>query len=145
MAPRDRLRESVWSFVGAGDDVQAVIPAQGRISPWWTFVGIVVAMTTAGALDVQPLVAGLFGGAGVLIPQLFMTRRIVVATDREILLLESGFSGLRARKVVARLPRSTRLGRPKGFFARIQVGGEKLYVHKTHHRDLIAADAALPS
>jgi len=48
-----------------------------------------------------------------------------------------------ARGVVTELPRPTRLGPGSGMWHQVQVGGEKLRVHRRFFKDMEAADTAV--
>lgn len=70
--------------------------------------------------------------------------RIVVVTDRAVVVLESKkLSAKPTGKVVARLPRNTRLGPVSGIWSAVEVTGEKLWVNKRFHKDIAAADAEI--
>jgi hypothetical protein len=120
MALRDKLRERVQPFLEPGEEVQAVFPAQTGPTPW------------------------LAGAFGALIYVFFAKYRIVVVTDRSIVLLRSGaFTGASPKELVARLPRDQQLGPVKGMWGKIQLDGTRHWVHKRFHGDIAQADAAL--
>jgi hypothetical protein len=77
----------------------------------------------------------------------FMPLRIVVVTDRAILLLRaSKLFYARPKSVhalVARLPRQTRLGPVRGTWSRITLAGHELWVPRHFHAQITAADDAL--
>lgn len=74
------------------------------------------------------------------VPVMFFLKnrnRIVAVTDRAVVVIAS--SRLLSSKPVgvkARLPRSTPLGTPKGIWARLELDGERMYVHKRFHKDM---------
>lgn len=71
--------------------------------------------------------------------------RVVVVTDRRILVCRSGkLSTTVVDEVLRELPRRTRIGPPSGLWWRTTTLGERLYVHKRFHKDVNAADAARP-
>jgi hypothetical protein len=120
MALRDTMRESATPFLQPGEQVQAVFGAQ-------------TASSYVAALG------------GVLFFLGLNRYRIFVVTPNRILVLDAGkFSTKKAKGLVAELPRSTRLGPASGIWHRIQVGQEKLRVHRRFFKDLEAADAAAP-
>jgi hypothetical protein len=118
MALDDKLRERVQAHLEPGESVEQVFLAHGGASPW--LVGI----------------AGLLG-------TLFVRRRIVAATDRSVVVFEADWNGTNPQRVLARLPRETKIGPAKGVWATAQLGDEKLYVHKRFHSQIKAADAKL--
>jgi len=70
--------------------------------------------------------------------------RVVVVTDRRILVCKSGrFRTTPVNAVLHELPRATRIGPPSGLWYKTEALGERLYVAKRFHKDIEAADAAL--
>ncbi len=116
MALRDKLAERVTPLLEAGEQPQQVFLAQGGANPW------------------------LANGLGLLGRALLAKPRIIAVTNRAIVVIEANFNGTKPTKVLARLPRSTRLGEVSGLWSAINIGGEKLYVHKRFHTDVEAAD-----
>jgi hypothetical protein len=119
VALRDKLVDRVQPFLEPGETVQCVFLAQAGASPY---------------------LANSFGLLGSI---LGVKRRIVAVTDRAVLVLEADFGGTKPQQVLARLPRSTRLGPVKGVWAKAQVNGEKLYVHRRFHKDVVSADGVM--
>ena len=70
--------------------------------------------------------------------------RCVVATDRRLLVLDSGkLSSTKPKSVVRALPRSTRIGPFSGALWYVTGNlGETLRIHKRFQKDIEAADAA---
>ena len=119
MALRDKLRERVQAYLQPGEQVEQVFLAQGGITPW----------LASGAL-------GLVGAMAA-------SRRIIVVTNQAILVVEaSRLTGTTPTKrgVIARLPRQTAIGPPKGVWAKVRIGDSNLYVHKRFHRDITQAN-----
>ena len=77
----------------------------------------------------------------------FVPLRIVVVTDRAILLLRASKLPYGRPKslhaLLARLPRQQRLGPARGAWSRITVGPEELWVSRPFHPQIDAADNAL--
>ena len=71
--------------------------------------------------------------------------RVFVVTSSRILVLDAAdLTWRRVKGVVAELPRSTRLGPPRGLLWHvIPAGNEKLRVHRRFFKDIRAADAAM--
>jgi hypothetical protein len=125
---RDKLRERARPFLERGEQVQEVFPAQAGLPPY---------------LANLPL----FGALGALLLQGALVRRLIIVTDRAILLLDADkMNGTKPKALVRRLPRRTRLGPVRrGLpWAPIQLGGSRLWVHMRYHPDVEAADAAAP-
>jgi hypothetical protein len=68
--------------------------------------------------------------------------RIFVVTPQRIFILTAGLRRGEARKIVAELSRSTRLGPPSGLWHVIPADGERLRVSRGFFRDIEAADSA---
>jgi hypothetical protein len=117
MAIRDTMRKNAAPLLQEGETVQAVFGAQ-TVSQYWVFVSYwIIAIKNA--------------------------YRVVVVTDRRILVCTSGrFRTTPVKGVERELPRSTRIGQPSGLWWKCESLGEKLYVHKRFHKDVVAADAA---
>jgi hypothetical protein len=70
--------------------------------------------------------------------------RVVVVTDRRILVCQSGrFRSTTVNEVAEELPRETRIGPATGLWYRCDTLGERLYIHKRYHKDVATADALL--
>jgi hypothetical protein len=116
MALRDSMRDSAAAFTRPDEQIQAVFGAQ-----------------TASPM-MMPLV-------GWIITLIVNKYRIFAVTDQRILVLDAGkWSMARARGVVTELPRSTRLGPASGMWHKIEVGSEKLRVHRRFFKDIAVAD-----
>lgn len=104
-------------------------------------VGVRVLFTAMGAAEgAAGYLAGFLGGlAGVLLANGFTTRRGVLVTDRNVVVLEYGrFGGVKPIRVIARLPQGTRIGPMSGTWAPIELAGERLWVHKKWQGDAAA-------
>jgi hypothetical protein len=110
MALRDKLRERSQPFLEPGEQIQQIFLAQ-----------------TASQYQV-------------LIPVLFLLKnryRVVAVTDRAVVVLEAArMQNSKPTGVLTRLPRTTALGTPTGMWAVLELGGEKLRVHKRFHKDI---------
>ena len=119
MALRDSMRESAAQYLRPGEPIQAVIGAQ-TASQW------------------------LAGLTGIFVFLGLNHYRILAVTPSRIVVLDAGKSSMKtARGVVTELPRSTRLGPGTGVWHRVQVGREKLRIHRRFYKDIQAADSAL--
>ena len=117
MAIRDKIAANAQPHLQEGEQVQAVMGAQTQ-SQYWMLLAYLVFY-------------------------LMNEYRTIVATDRRILVLDSGkFSTTKANRVVAELPRSTHLGPPSGaLWHKVTVGSEELRIHKRFFKDVEQADA----
>jgi hypothetical protein len=72
--------------------------------------------------------------------------RVVVVTDRRILVCNSGRISMTPVKGILReLPRATKIGPASGLWYKTEALGERLYIGKRFHKDIAAADAAIPA
>jgi hypothetical protein len=118
MAIRDKLRRNAASVLQPGETIQAVFCAQ-TVSAYFALISYWIIV---------------FANA----------YRVVVVTDRRILVCRSGRMTMTAVKGVEReLPRGTRIGDPTGLWWPCDSLGGKLYIHRRFHKDVRAADAAL--
>jgi hypothetical protein len=116
MAIRDTMRSTSAPFLQEGETVQAIFGGQ-TMSPVLLFL---------------------------LFPLFQKPYRVVVVTDRRILVCRSGSllpAGVKA--MLRELPRETRIGPATGIWWRCGTLGERLYIHKRFHQDVAAADALL--
>lgn len=119
MAVRDVMRASAAQFVEPGETIEQVF----------------------GAQTASPLTAPLIGS---LIALIINRYRIVVVTDRRILVLDAGkWTQRTARAVVSELPRATRLGPTSGLWFKIDTPAGKIHVRRYFYKDINAADTAI--
>ncbi len=117
MALRDKLAERVQPLLEPGEQVQEVAVSQTGPSPYLAIVTYLIFFA--------------------------VKRRIIVATDRAIVVVKAGtFTGTSAKEVLARLPRDTRVGPLSGLWAKAEINGEKQWIHKRFHGDIARADSA---
>lgn len=118
MAIRDKIAANVQPHLQPGETIQGVVGGQ-TASQFWILVGV--------------------------IPFLIINRyRTIVATDRRILVLDSGmWSTTKAKSVVAELPRSHKLGPwDANIWHRNQAGNETLRIHRRFKKDIETIDGA---
>lgn len=116
MAIRDQLRENAAKHLQPGETIQAVFTAQ----------------TTSQWLGLLSYWIIIFANA----------YRVVVVTDRRILLCKSGrFRVTPVNDVIRELPRSTKIGPPDGLWHKTEALGEKIYINRRFFKDIEAADA----
>jgi hypothetical protein len=70
-------------------------------------------------------------------------RRIILATDRSVLLIAGTRLRFTPRRLLDRLDLETRIGPVKGLFLRIEVAGHRMYVVSRTAAEVKAADADL--
>lgn len=118
MAIRDKISKNVQSHLQPGETVQAAFPAQGGLNPYLLFLTYLLFF--------------------------WMKYVIVVVTDRRILLFKaSALATTKPKELLGEFPRETRLGQVSGLWGKIELGGERYFVHRRFHKDVQAADAAV--
>lgn len=119
MALRDKLAERAKPYLEPGEEVRHVFMGQTGPSPWFAALSYWIV-----------LIAGKYF--------------IFVVTDRAILVLRaSKLIPSKPKDVEARLPRNTQLGPVKGIWGETHALGQRVWVNKRFHKDLMAADAEL--
>jgi len=117
MAIRDKIRANAAPLLQPGEQIQAVIPAQ-ITSGWMALISYWI-IVIRGAY------------------------RVVVVTDRRILVCSSGRMRMTpVNEVLREVPRATLIGPPSGLWYRTDSLGERLYIAKRFHKDILDADAA---
>ncbi len=119
MALREKLQQRSEPFLEPGEQVRQVFMAQSGPSPLFALLSYWIV-----------IIAGRYV--------------IVVVTDQAIVVLRA--SKLRPsfpKSPLLRLPRAAQLGPVSGMWGKLHLGGERYWVHKRFHKDLVAADADL--
>ncbi|MFJ3302383.1 hypothetical protein ACIPSA_04545 [Streptomyces sp. NPDC086549] len=138
----DRVFARSQGFLEPNERIRRVMLAQGGINPWAQVVfflpGLIGTRILADAAGAGVAGAALFGalggvlGAAVAAP--LISRRVVLVTDRGVVVLEyRRFGGVKPTRVIARLPQDTVIGPLSGTWAKIELAGERLWVHKKWH------------
>jgi hypothetical protein len=149
MAPKisASVIERSQGFLEPGERIERVLLAQGGVTPWaqvgFPLVGLIGVRTVAVAAGATGGVGALGGVLGALIGAVVAaavtTRRVVLATDRGVVVLEYGrFGGVRPTKVIARLPLGTEIRALSGTWAQTELGGERLWVRTKWHGEAVA-------
>ena len=123
MALRDKLRERAQPFLEPGETIQTVFMAQTGPTPW------------------------LAGAVGALIYVFIAKYRVVVVTERAVVLLKAGaFRPSKPKEVVSRLPRTTPIGPFDGkIWGKVTIDGERHWVHRRFKDDVERAAAVPPA
>jgi hypothetical protein len=118
MALREKLAENVKPYLEPGEQIHQVFVCQTGPSPYWSFLTYLVAF--------------------------WVKMHAVAVTDRNIVFLRTSiWSQTKPKHVESRLPRGTRLGPLSGLWGKMELEGQKYWVHKRFHKDVAAADAEL--
>ena len=116
MALRDKLRANAQHVLQPGETIQAVFCAQTKNQYFALISYWIILFTNA--------------------------YRVVVVTDRRILVCKSGRLRMTpVNEVIRELPRNTRIGPASGLWWKSQTLGEQLYINKRFHKDIAAADS----
>ncbi len=116
MALRDKLRARTQPLLDPGEQIQAVFLAQSGPSPYWFFLTYLV--------------------------MFWIKYRIVVATDRAIVIFNSGlWAPAKPKALWVRLPRNVKLGPLSGLWGKLTLNGIRHWIHKRFHKDVAAANA----
>jgi hypothetical protein len=118
MALRDKLRINAQPLLEPGESIQSIFCAQ-TVSAYLALVSIWIII---------------FSNA----------YRVVVVTDRRILVCQSGRFRMSPVKGVEReAPRQIQIGPAHGLWYETGALGRRLYIHKRFHKDVAEADAAI--
>jgi len=116
MALRDKIKSNAEHLLQPGEEIQAVIPAQ----------------------TVSQYLAALISYWIIIFKNAY---RVIVVTDRRILVCQSGrFRITPVGEVLRELPRQTPIGPAHGLWYQTEALGEKLYIAKRFHKDVAAAN-----
>lgn len=115
MAWQEKTRASVAPFLAAGEEVQALVIARSAET-----------MGAVGALFANPM-------------------RVIVVTDRRILLCRPSRLSNRVQAVLQQVPRDTRLGPTHGLSYRTDALGTPLEIGRGAYKEVEAADALIPA
>jgi hypothetical protein len=117
MAYRDRLLQRATPLLQPNEQVQQIFPAD------------------AGG---HPMLARMFGLLGWV---LFAKPRVIAVTDQSVIVFKANLNGTQPKEILARLPRGSVQGQPSGLWAKVQIGDERMHVHKKFHKEVEAATA----
>jgi hypothetical protein len=118
MAIGNKLRNNAQPLLQPGEKIQAIFPAQ-TVSQYLSLISYWIII---------------FSNA----------YRVVVATDRRILICKSGrFRISPVRAVLSELPRQIQIGPAHGLWYKTDSLRETLYINRRFHKDIAAADAAI--
>jgi hypothetical protein len=118
VAIRDQFRKNAAPLLQPGESIQSVFPAQ-TVSQYFALISFWIIV---------------FKNA----------YRVVVVTDRRILICSSGrFRVTPVKAILRELPRQTVIGPAHGLWYKSESLGEKLYINKRFHKDVANADAMI--
>jgi hypothetical protein len=118
MALRGKLTRRTAPFLEPGEQIQAIFIARSGASPYWLVISTWIVLLTRGYV-------------------------VVMATDRAIVVLRSGwFARAKPKSLLARLPRQP-MDEPSGLWAALNLGGARYWAHRRFHKDIRAANAAI--
>jgi hypothetical protein len=121
MALRDKLRERAQPFLEPGEQIQAVFLGQTGPTPW------------------------LAGAFGAIIYMFIAKYRVIVVTDRGILLLKAGaWTPSKPKELVKRAPRQGLGPFDAKVWGKVMIDGERHWVHRRFKEDVDSTGTAAP-
>lgn len=144
---RRRLRERLPAFLEPDEPIRSFLTAfrkdPRKFNPLWVGVSVVwIGLWNTGQ-HALAIVATPF----ILVPLGWLAQRdaphtAIVATDRALVLVETtGLDGARPQRVLARLPRTTKIGPLSRSITKVDLGGIDLWVPKGHAAEVELIDA----
>lgn len=135
---RERIIENALPMLEPGESVAHVVRALEGPNRW-------IAMTIALAVGLgMSLVVGLLGILAMwLVFTRLYARRVLLATDHDLVVVGCGRWRFTPKVVLDRLDLETRIGPLKGLWLETRVGGRRLYVVARTAREVASADADL--
>jgi hypothetical protein len=135
---REVVIEKARPFLEPGEVVAHVVKALEGPPRWVAMLlGLVIGIGVSILIFVPILGVPLF----VLAYTSAYKRRVILATDRALVVLNCGRYRFTPRGVSARLDLETRIGPLMGLFQRIELDGRRLYVVPRSTAEVLAADA----
>ena len=114
MALRDKLATRSQPLLPPGSRIRQTFVCQTGPSPWMFLITYLVFF--------------------------FIKYRIVCVTEDAIYVLRSSKMTMSPKELIATLPRRTQLGPVSGMWGKLDLLGERHWVHKRFHKDITAAD-----
>jgi hypothetical protein len=124
---RGRWEANVVQYLQPGEQARSLFPAETRNPYLARFDRAVVTV---------------FSKAGLTFENTEDSRRVVVVTDKRILVCRVGSWRMFAVAAILReLPRQTQIGPAKGLYCRTEALGERLYIHRAYFHDITLVDS----
>jgi hypothetical protein len=124
---RDRWEANAVQYLQPGEQIHALFPAETRNPYLARFDRALVTI---------------FSKAGLTFESTGDSRRVVVVTDRRILVCRVGRWRTFALEAVLReLPRQTQIGPANGLYYSTEAFGERLYIHRAYFHDIALVDS----
>jgi hypothetical protein len=135
---REVIIEKSRPFLEPGEVVAHVVKALEGPPRWIAMLlGLVIGIGISILILVPLLGVPLF----VLVYTSAYKRRIILATDRALVVLAGGRYRFTPKEVLARLDLETRIGPLQGLFMRTEVDGRRMYITPRTAVEVAAADA----
>jgi hypothetical protein len=135
---REVVIEKARPFLERGEVVAHVVKALEGPPRWVAMIlGLVIGVGVSILIYVPILGVPLF----VLAYTSAYKRRVILATDEALVLLNCGRYRFTPRSVLARFDLETRIGPLHGLFQRIELDGRRMYVVPRSTAEVLAADA----
>jgi hypothetical protein len=114
VALRDKLAERSRPFLPEGTEIRQVFIGQTGPNPWFFLITYLT--------------------------WFWIRYRTVAVTPDGIYVLEGSKLSGRPKALIGTAPRQTQLGPVSGIWGRVELLGERMWVHKRFHKDVEAAD-----
>jgi hypothetical protein len=135
---REVVIEKARPFLERGEVVAHVVKALEGPPRWMAMIlGLVIGIGVSVLIRAPILGVPLF----VLAYTSAYRRRVILATDEALVLLNCGRYRFTPRSVLARFDLETRIGPLHGLFQRIDLDGRRMYVVPRSTAEVLAADA----
>jgi hypothetical protein len=138
---RDGLIEAAKPLLEPDEHVAHVIRALEGPSRWLA-MGLAMVVALGSTLLLQGVaVIGLLAFA--LVYTRLYARRVIMATDKRVVVLAGGRWRFKPRAILDSLDLETRIGPPKGLWLEINLNGRRMFVVPRTVKEVQAADADL--
>ena len=137
---RERLAAKAQPLLEPGEVVAHVVRALEGPN---RFLGMAIALVVAFGLSILLRVPILALPIFLIVNSRLYARRLILATDRALVVMAGGRFRYTPRAVLDRLDLETPVGPLKGAWLATDLNGRRLYVVPRSARDVIAADADL--
>jgi hypothetical protein len=135
---REVVIEKARPFLEPGEVVAHVVKALEGPPRWVAMLlGLVIGVGVSILIFVPILGVPLF----VLAYTSAYKRRVILATDQAVVIVNCGRYRFTPRRVLTRLDLETRIGPLMGIFQRIELDGRRMYVVPRSTSEVLAADA----
>jgi hypothetical protein len=140
VAQRDFLIRTTQPLLERDEQVANVVKALEGPNRWVgmtlsLLLGFLIGISLGAPIVSLPVFVASF--------QLLYAKRVILATDESVVLIDAGRLTWKPRRVLARLPVDTRIGPLRGLWLKTSLGDHTLFVQPRWVKEVAAADADL--